>query len=106
MKFIVDTYSYPVYVKEESIYEEGKEEDALHFSNLTELPAIKIDDDALDKLDDYIKGIYSLHIEVKEDTWGDSKMDIITPESLMIRIKPIAKAFGLYPYNQEKVRNP
>lgn len=58
-------------------------------------------------LDDYIKMIYTHKQQVRDNQetlyWED---DLHRARWHVRKIKPIAKSFGLYPYNQEKVRNP
>ena len=60
---------------------------------------IEVDENAVKTLDRFIKWIYEGNIREKNDDWGDDEVDIITPFRLMMFAKPIAKEFGLYPFN-------
>ena len=68
---------------------------------------IEVDEGGLERLDDFIKWCYTENIEEKNDNWGyDADRVYNIPYTLMYYAKPIAKAFGLYPYNQPIVNNP
>jgi hypothetical protein len=60
---------------------------------------IEVDEEAVETLDRFIKWVYEENIREKNDSWGDDEVDIITPTRLMMFAKPIAKSFGLYPFN-------
>ena len=64
---------------------------------------IEVDEDAVDELDEFIKYCYNINIRWKTGTWGEDENDMEIPLGLMDYAKPIAKAFGLYPFNQPKV---
>jgi hypothetical protein len=62
---------------------------------------IEVEEDAIEVLDLMVKWVYELNLRDKQGHWGDDPdYDEITPERLMWHIKPIAKRFGLYPFNQ------
>ena len=67
---------------------------------------IEVEEDAVEKLDDFIRCCYrhlNWHKEDKLDMW-EHYMDfmvIATKEA-----KGVAKSFGLYPYNQPIVKEP
>ena len=65
---------------------------------------IEVDEDAVEKLDKFIKWCYGVNITEKKEEWGYD-VDAVDgiPKSLMHFAKPIAKSFGLYPFNQPKV---
>ena len=73
------------------------------------MKTIAVDDDALEKLDKFIKWCYYENIYNKNDDWvwgEDADYVYGIPKTLMSFAKPIAKSFGLYPYNQKEVRHP
>mgnify|MGYP004036583583 CR=1 FL=1 len=63
---------------------------------------IEVDEDAVETLDRFIKYVYQQNIRYKQENWMEDSGDIHLPDSLMTFAKPTAKAFGLYPYNQDK----
>ena len=62
---------------------------------------IEVDEDAVETLDRFIKYVYGVNIRYKQGSWGEDKGDTHLPDSLMTFAKPTAKAFGLYPFNDE-----
>ena len=64
---------------------------------------IEVDDDALEKLDEFLHWCYTENLGDKREEWGDGSHLWSIPETLIGFAKPIAKSFGLYPYNQPKV---
>ena len=73
---------------------------------------IEVDEDALKVLDDHIKSCYSNHLWWKyldgfaNDCGGDSVHPYETAMNGRVEAKKLAKAFGLYPYNQPTVYKP
>ena len=74
---------------------------------------ILVDEDALEKLDDYIYTCYSqklwwkflggFELECSKDTCSHLYQAALNNA---VEAKKLAKAFGLYPYNQPIVNNP
>lgn len=73
---------------------------------------IEVDEDALKVLDDHIKGCYSHQLWWKHNHGFDNDLggELCHPYQFALNdrdeAKKLAKAFGLYPYNQPIVRNP
>ena len=72
---------------------------------------IEVEEDAMKVLDDYIKSCYSNQLWWKyhggfTDVWDDTvhQSELVLKD--VVEAKKLAKAFGLYPYNQPIVNNP
>lgn len=69
---------------------------------------IEVDDDALELLDKYIHKVYSHRCWVTNNPemyfWEQEIQEQSKRE--VGNTKVVAKAFGLYPYNQKEVRHP
>lgn len=66
--------------------------------------SIEVEEDALERLDSFIRWCYTENIMEKNDNWGyDADRVYSIPHTLMSYALPIAKSFGLYPFNQKKL---
>ena len=70
---------------------------------------IEVDEDAMKKLDDFIHFVYRYRCEFRNEyvsIWEDDTDELWIAKMFVRNAKPVAKAFGLYPYNQPIVNNP
>jgi hypothetical protein len=70
---------------------------------------IEVDEDAIEVLDAFIKSQYSRRCWIRNigsENYWDERSDWERAEVDATKAKKLAKAFGLYPYNQKEVRHP
>jgi len=73
---------------------------------------IEVEEGALEKLDQYIFRVYSDRVLIRNlggyefEPWNDGTTEYEKAEFLAGEMKVLAKAFGLYPYNQPVVEYP
>ena len=67
---------------------------------------VSVPEDAIKKLDELIHSLYADRHwwRINPETWIDDVEGCDINRAR--RAKGVAKAFGLYPYNQDEVRNP
>ena len=71
---------------------------------------IEVDEDAMEMLDKYIHGVYSTRCRLRNQAsigddgrgWFDHEFYDQVKFEVEYNIKPLAKKFGLYPYNQSE----